>query len=466
MKKTKIICTIGPACESQETLEKMIHAGMNVTRLNFSHGSYDHMKLLIKNIRAASAKTKVPIAILQDLQGPKIRIGKMPEAGILLKKNQIITLDTKIKIGNETKIPLQYKQLPKEVKKNHIIMVNDGLIELKVISKTKDTIKCRVIAPGHLTSNKGINVPDAKIQANPLTAKDLKDLKFGLKIGVDFIALSFVRNSEDIKHLKKVIQREGGNVPVIAKIERREAIENLEEIIETSDGIMVARGDLGLEIPAEQVPIEQKRIIKLCNKASKPVITATQMLNSMVDYPRASRAEISDIANAVLDKTDAVMLSNETAVGKYPVKATETLARVAKATEKMLKKVMENKATFISPSDVPHFDATCLSATQIAKNIRAKYIIAITKGGYTAKEIAKHRAYIPIIAISESPKVERNLQMVWGVVKCLKGKIDKKDYAKQVISLLKKNKLVKKGDEIVICNSSKNQDLVATIQID
>lgn len=463
-KKTKIICTLGPASDDQATIEDMVCAGMNIARLNFSHGSYENFSLIAKNIRKASKKMGRPVAILQDLQGPKIRIGKMPEEGVLLKKGAKITLTTSNSIGNLKTIPIQYKHLPKDVKKGHIILVNDGRIELKVLSKTATTINCQVVAGGPLTSNKGINVPNAAISANPLTEKDKKDLQFGLKMGIDFVALSFVRSAQDIRDLRLLIGKHP--VHIVAKIERQEAIDDIKEIINEADAIMIARGDLGLEIPAEQVPIEQKRIIKLCNKASKPVIIATQMLDSMVEAPRATRAEISDIANAILDNTDCVMLSNESAVGLYPVRATKTLSEVAHATEKLLKEKMMGEHYHLSRTDQSLFNATCLSAAHIASDIQAKYIIAITNKGFTAREIAKHRAYIPIIAITPHDSTVRKLQIVWGVTQTIQAKINRDKYVQQAISILKKRKLIKSGDEIVICNAKgNNQDFIASIKI-
>lgn len=444
----------------------MMKAGMNIARLNFSHGNYTDFKKILKNIRNTAKKLKHPIAILQDLQGPKIRIGEMPAGGIELKNGQKIVLTTEKITGTNKKIPVQYQYLPKDVSKGELILIDDGLIELRVDAKNSREIKCTVEAGGILTGHKGINVPGGHISIDPITDKDKQDLKFGLKQGVDFVALSFVKSAVDILNLKKLIVAQKSRAQIIAKIERREAIENLVNIIREADAIMVARGDLGLEVPAAQVPILQKKMIHLANNFSKPVITATQMLDSMVKNPRASRAEISDIANAILDKTDAVMLSNESAVGAYPVRATQTLAEVAHEAEKMLKKIVISQTAMISDHDLSLFDATCLSATTIAQNVRARFIIAITERGYTARELAKHRIYIPIIAITPFELTKRQLQLVWGVTQCFIKKIKRQNPADQVVSFLKKEKIIKSGDEIVICSArGSNKDFIATIRV-
>lgn len=344
-KRTQIIATLGPACDDKTTLKKMIQAGMNIVRLNFSHGTYQQFEILIKNTRQAARELKVKIGILQDLQGPKIRVGKLPPEGIFVKRGQTIILTTTPRISgassqkNKTApslrsgVPVQYKKLPREVKKNHHILINDGLIELKVLSKTQTTITCKTLIGGLILSNKGINVPEADITSPAITAKDKKDLIFGLKHKVDYVALSFVKDAQDIQKLRKLIHAHKSKAKIVAKIERREAIENLAEIIEASDWVMVARGDLGVEMPLHQIPILQKKIIHMSNLQKKPVITATELLTSMIENPRPTRAEVSDVANAVLDHTDALMLSNETSVGKYPVKAVQNLTRIARATE-------------------------------------------------------------------------------------------------------------------------------------
>lgn len=337
IKNTKIVCTLGPASESKEIIEKMARAGMNVARLNFSHGNYYEFAKIIQNIRAVERKLGINIAIMQDLQGPKIRVGEMPEHGIFLKKNAHIILTTRHIRGNAREIPVKYQKLHEDVGKNDHILIDDGLIELRVERILKKDIFCKVINEGLVKSRKGINVPTASIQAHPITPKDKKDLLFGIKNNVDYVALSFVKSAKNIVELQKLILRNHGHAKIIAKIERHEAIENMESIIREADAVMVARGDLGVEISLEKVPIEQKKIIHLANKYKKPVIIATQILKSMIENPRPTRAEISDAANAIFDHADALMLSNETAVGKYPVAATLMLSKVAVVVEHELK---------------------------------------------------------------------------------------------------------------------------------
>ena len=337
MRKTKIIATLGPATEEKSQIGKLVKAGMDVARLNFSHGTHAQCKKIILNVREVEKELEKPIGIIADLQGPKIRIGKLSQDK-QIKKGEEIILTTKKPLKGE--IPIQYKNLPKEVKLGKKLLIDDGYIETRVkkIANNKTKIHLEVLNDGVIKSNKGINAPDSIITANSLTPKDKKDLEFALKQGVNFIALSFVRDADDMKQLKRLIKKHKGNAQVIAKIERSEALDNLEEIVRESDATMIARGDLGLEIKAERLPIVQKQIIKLANIYAKPVITATQILASMVDNPNPTRAEISDAANAVLDNTDCLMLSNETSVGKYPIRAVKVLDRVAKTIEAEMKK--------------------------------------------------------------------------------------------------------------------------------
>ncbi|MBI5152576.1 pyruvate kinase [Candidatus Peregrinibacteria bacterium] len=464
-KNTKIIATLGPSSYSKNILRKMVNAGMNVVRLNFSHGAYSEFKEMIKNVREVSAVTGEKIAIIQDLQGPKLRIGEMPAKGVLIKNGAKIILTTKNLIGNSKIIPIQYKNLPREVKRGDIILIDDGMIELRVIYDRHQNIYCKVLKGGIIKSHKGMNVPGVSIKANPITQKDKRDALFGIKNDVDYIALSFVKSAKDIIRLKKFIKAHRGKCRVIAKIERPEAVKNLKKIIQTADGIMVARGDLGVEMPAETVPLIQKRIIHLANLYGKPVITATQILQSMVENPIATRAEISDAANAVFDHTDAMMLSNETAVGKYPVEAVATLARVAHTVENNLQKYSELLPTKKS-FDMPISNATCLNAAKLALDINADMIVAVTLTGFTAQQISRHRLYIPIAAITPDEKVANQLALVWGVNKTIVSKIDFKNAAHDVKKILQEKNLVKSCDEIVIVvNASKDEKLINTIVI-
>lgn len=465
-KNTKIICTIGPASMSKQTLTKMVKAGMNVARLNFSHGTYEEFGEIIKNIREVSQELNIPIAIMQDLQGPKIRVGVLPEQGIILKKGQTIILTTKKEPSRRDTIPIQYAHLPKDVNINDRILLADGMIELIVRRKTDTDITCKVIIGGEITSHKGINVPTASISADPLTSKDIKDLYFGLKNDVDFVALSFVRKSEDIAKLRDLIREKKGRAKIVAKIERHEALKNIVEIIHETDAIMVARGDMGVEISPAKVPIQQKKIIHLANIHGKPVITATEMMQSMVTNPRPTRAEVSDVANAIFDHTDAIMLSNESAVGRYPVQAVKFMSQIASSTEQELRK----NATFVPSKlfqgEFPISYATCSNGAMLAKNISASLLIAITRSGFTAQHLAKHRLNIPIVAITEDPKIQQQLQLVWGVQKTLTVPFETIQTPIQIKKILLKNNLARKGQKVVIVsNATADEKSISTIII-
>ncbi len=465
-KKTKIVCTLGPASENIHTLEKMVKKGMDVARLNFSHGSYESFARIIKMIRTLERKLDQPIAIIQDLQGPKIRIGTMPAEGILVKKGQKIILTTATVQGDTARIPVQYRDLPRDLKKNDQILIDDGLIELKVLSIKKNEIFCQTVVGGIIKNHKGINVPTASISANPLTEKDRQDLLFGLEHDVDYVALSFVKSAKNIQELRELIREKRGRAKIIAKIERHEAVENMESIIDEADGVMVARGDLGVEIPAEQVPLVQKRMIHRANLHGKPVITATQILQSMVENPRATRAEISDAANAVFDYSDAVMLSNESAVGKYPVEATETLAKVSASVEAELSKNKDLLPNRLFKKTLPTAYATCVNAAELALDIDAKLLVAMTISGFTAEHIAKHRIFIPMIAITEDPKVQHQLVLVWGIQKTFLHSLKIAENPVQIRQFLLKQKLVKKGDRVVVVsNASKEEKTIMAIKI-
>lgn len=471
-KYTKIICTLGPSSDSISEIESLLSAGMNLARLNFSHGTHKDHARIISNIRKVEKKTGKIIGIIQDLQGPKIRVGEMPEKGIRIKKSETIILTIADVIGHikadMAVIPVQYKDIIKDVKKDDIILIDDGLIELQVIKKSKSDLVCKVKNGGLIKNHKGINIPTASISAPCLTAKDKDDLKFGLKNNVDYIAISFVKTANDIKYLRSLIEKANKHTKIIAKIEKHEAITNIKEIIKESDAIMVARGDLGVEMPAEQVPIIQKQIIRLANLERKPVITATQVLQSMVENPIATRAEISDAANATYDHTDAIMLSNESAVGKFAARAVATLRKVASTVEKdMIENELFMYTAQIEKSNSPT-NTMCKNAAEIAKETEAKYIIVYTESGYTAKEITKSRLFNPIITVTPNEKTARELTLVWGINKTIVKKIkgNGSEKTKQIVSLLKKEKLVKTGDNIVIIsNASKSEKFISTYQI-
>jgi len=459
VQNTKFICTLGPASQDMEVLEKMIQYGMDVARLNFSHGSYANHAMLIKNIRKIAKKTGIPIAIMQDLQGPKIRIGSVKNEGIKVKKGDriILTCDKPVK----DKIPVQYKKLYKDVRKNTVLLIDDGLVEIKVERVKGKDIYCICKNKGIIKKNKGINVPNGVISTNPITPKDKKDLTFGLRHGIDYVALSFVKEAKDILEIKKLIGDK--KVKVIAKIERAKAVENLDEIIEVADALMVARGDLAMEIGPEKVPIVQKEMIKKCNLAGKPVITATQMLQSMVDNPKPTRAEVSDTANAIFDHSDAIMLSNETAVGKYPVRAVKIFAKVAQTVEKELKKHHNLLPTRSIDNKIDYYDALGFETCQLAEITKAKHIVVITSSGKSAQYISKHRSYIPTTVITPYEKTKNQLALLWGLNDIIVAKVDAKKYLEDIKKILKKHKSVKKGQKITILYThTKEKRIVST----
>lgn len=458
---TKIVATIGPKSDSYSIIESMVQAGVDVFRMNFSHGSYLNFEEIAKNVRKAAKKLNKNVSILQDLQGPKIRLGMLPKEGIKIKKGQKITLVAGSTKFDETKaiFPVQYKNLHKDVKKGSRLFIDDGIIQVEVRKVIKNEIHCTAKTDGILFPNKGINAPDSSISAKAVTEKDKKDLLFGLELGVDFVALSFVKSAKDIKELRPLIKN---RARIIAKIERHEAVKNLEEIMKEADGIMIARGDLGVEIPPELVPIVQKSIIKLANRYGKPVITATQVLNSMVENPRPTRAEISDAANAVYDGTDAIMLSNETAVGKYPLKAVQTIARTISAVENELKKRSDILDKKIRNQNIPNLNATCLSACQLSLSMKADKLIIYTKDGYTAEQTMKHRVFIPSIILSPNENTLRYMSLLWGTNKVLRQKsFDEKE----ILNLLLKEKLVEKRNKVVIVYNAKNKGSVLALTV-
>jgi pyruvate kinase len=473
-KNTKIVCTLGPSSDSVKEIESITNAGMNVARLNFSHGNHESHAKLIRNIHKVEKLTDKTIGILQDLQGPKIRIGEMPKEGVKIQSGKEFILTTKKVIGSSEEgntpiIPIAYKDITKDVKKGDLILINDGLIEAKIISVRKDKITCKVKTGGSVFKGNGINFPTASISKAIITKKDKEDLKFGLKHEVDFVALSFVKSKKDIQDLRKLIGKIKNPPQIIAKIERHEAVTNLKGIIQEADGVMVARGDLGADIRPEQVPIIQKRIIALANKYGKPVITATQVLYSMVKNSRATRAEISDAANAIFDHTDAIMLSNETAVGKYPVRSTTTLTRVASTVEKEMNKHEELLAKYSnSQKYMTSINATCLNACELALDTRSNYLVAYSDEGFTAKLIAKYRTAIPIITVCSSKKIARQLTLVWGIEKVVVSPRIKKSKNKisEITKLLVQEKLVKKNQKIVIvCNANRKERLISTYKV-
>ncbi|MGB9681477.1 MAG: pyruvate kinase [bacterium] len=414
MRRTKIIATIGPASDSPEVIRYFIQMGVEVFRLNFSHGNHDYHAKVFQLIRETSESLKKPVAILQDLQGPKLRIGVLAQDKIVLTQGEEVVLRFGDKTDDPTVIPIRERELLSSLRPQASVMLADGLIELKVAEIRDDGVICKVVNGGELESKKGVNIPNITINVPSVTSKDLDDLQFGLKLGVDFIAVSFVRKAADVLQVKNILEAARVNIPVIAKIEKHEAVENLDDIVLASDGVMVARGDLGVEIPLEEVPIIQKEIIEKCNRLGKPVITATQMLDSMLRNPRPTRAEVTDVANAIFDGTDAIMLSGETAIGKYPKESVLTMAKIAEYTESQLKygEILRRRAEFStnSPTDAIGY-ATC----EIAQRLGAKAIITSTQSGYTARMVAKYRPPQPIIAVTPDANIQRRLLLLWGI---------------------------------------------------
>src|SRR5947207_14780897 len=394
MRRTKIVCTIGPASDTEEMIAKLIAAGMNVARLNFSHGTTEYQRELVRKVKRVRKALNKPVAILQDLQGPKIRIGNIKDRIVELKPGREFILTSENVPGDEHRASVSLKTLPHEVSKGHSILLADGNIELRIEKIEPPYIHCRVIVGGQLSSHKGINLPGSELHVDSITKKDRKDIIVGVEEGVDAVALSFVRSAADISAARRAIKEAGGDVPIIAKIEKHEAVDNIDGIVAAAQAIMVARGDLGVEIDLEKVPLVQKTIINKCNALGKPVITATQMLVRMVDNPRPTRAEATDVANAILDGTDAVMLSEETAAGKYPIEAVMIMDRIARSAESTLDALkFENIASLTSTGD-----AISRSSYFIAKEIDAAAIITPTWSGSTACRVARFRPKQPIIA--------------------------------------------------------------------
>ncbi|EST54742.1 pyruvate kinase [Brevibacillus panacihumi W25] len=414
LRKAKIVCTIGPASESVETLKKLIDAGMNVARLNFSHGSHEEHAARIENIREASRQTGKAVAILLDTKGPEIRTGSLEVDAVELIEGNRIVLTTEDVAGNAERVSITYQELPADVAAGDTILIDDGLIGLTVEEVRPTEIVCLIKNGGTLKSKKGVNVPGVSINLPGITEKDAQDIEFGIKQGVDFIAASFVRKAADILEIRQILEQHGASIDIIAKIENQEGVDNVDEILVVSDGIMVARGDLGVEIPAEEVPLVQKQLIKKCNELAKPVITATQMLDSMQRNPRPTRAEASDVANAIFDGTDAIMLSGETAAGKYPVESVETMDRIALRAEQELnyREILHKQMIM---KHVTITDAISQAVASSALDLNAAAIITATESGHTARMVSKFRPKAPIVAVTPHAGVIRRLALVNGV---------------------------------------------------
>jgi pyruvate kinase len=449
-KRTKIVATLGPATSSEEQIRQLIKAGVNVFRLNFSHGTHQNHRKLIRLIKKIRNNLKVPVAILQDLSGPKIRIGFIAESHLELSAGDELILNPKIKRSKGKEIPVNYPGFAEDVKVKDHLLLADGSIELVIKRIVSHRVICKVIVGGSLSSGKGINYPGGSFNIPALTKKDIMDLKFGLSNGVDMVALSFVKTVEDIQKLRKTFKSVEKTVPVIAKIEKHEAIKNFLKILDAVDGIMVARGDLGLEIPSEQVPMVQKKLIRLANIHGKPVITATQMLLSMVNSPRPTRAEITDVANAILDGTDAVMLSEETAIGNYPTKSVEVMSRIALETEKNFpyyNHIFENQ--YDNKQDIPQ--AISRGAARLAQELDANLIICPTMSGFTARMISRLRPRTPIYALTPNTDTYHQLVLMWNVIPQIfpMAKLTSR-LIRNAVDKAHKDKRLRKGDDYVI----------------
>ena len=456
MRKTKIVCTIGPATREVETLKKLILAGMNVARINFSHGNYEDQKVYIENVKKAREELNVPVALLLDTQGPEIRTGVLEQMPVNLKANDIFTLVNEDIIGNNEKVSVTYKELYKDIEIGTQILIDDGKIELEVIEiKDKDVV-CKVTNGGMLGNRKSINLPGTHVNLPSLKEKDIQDLKDGCMADFDFVAASFVRSAEDVKSIRKVLDENGGkNIQIISKIENQEGIDNLDEIIELSDGIMVARGDLGVEIPYYEVPIMQKKFIQKCNNAGKMVITATQMLDSMTENPNPTRAEVSDVANAIFDVTGAIMLSGESAMGKYPVKCVETMNEIATAVEQNIKYWKRFTRREYDLSDLDYEFNLSHSVTSTAMEMKAKAIFAYTETGNTPRMVASFLPSCPIYALTSNEKTYRQLSLSWDTTPILiKEKTKPNDVISAGIEEAKMKGYVQEGDIVVIAGGA------------
>ncbi|MFP4698593.1 MAG: pyruvate kinase [Eubacteriales bacterium] len=451
MKKTKIICTIGPTSEKENVLIKLIENGMDIARLNFSHGDHEEHLRRINLIKKARKKLQIPVAILLDTKGPEIRTGIFENGKATLKDGEEFLLTIKEVLGNNNKCSVTYKNMVDDIKIGDTILIDDGIIELKVKNVTESDVLCTVVSGGNIANRRGVNIPDVKTNLPPITEKDKRDILFGIENNVDFIAASFVRDANAVCEIRKLLKEKNAeHIQIIAKIENQEGLNNIDEIIKVSDGIMIARGDLGVEIPTEKIPVVQKKIIKKCNEACKPVITATQMLDSMIRNPIPTRAEVTDVANAIYDGTDAIMLSGETAMGKYPLETLKTMVRIALVTEETLDYTLLLKLRKMARSK-NIANAVSFSTCATALNLGAKVIISSTISGFTARMVSRFRPKAPVIGISPLEYVQRRMQIYWGVIPI---KIKEVESTEKLLDLaveeVKNRNIISKDDLVVI----------------
>ena len=447
-RRTKIIATLGPASNNYETISDLFNAGTDVFRLNFSHGDYKSHLNSINHIRQLESKSKRPISILLDLQGPKLRVGAFKNSeGVILKKDNNFTLDLSSKIGDKNRVNFPHPELYKHIKSNQYIYINDGHLKLKVISNNKKAIKTKVVSPGRISTNKGVNLPDLKYNLSVITPKDDRDIKFAIKNNIDWIALSFVQNAEDIINLRKKLN---SKISIVAKLEKPSALSDLDQIINEADGIMIARGDLGIEVPLETVPVLQKKIIRACRNKGKPSIVATQMLESMISSPIPTRAESSDVATAVYDGSDAVMLSAETAVGSFPTRSVETMNKIISEVENDLN---YSKSQYINNNIkcVDSSSAIAIAVKEIASMISAKAIVTYTTSGSTTLRLAKERPFSTILSITPSKNVARKSCLIWGVHSIInEEKVPETKIAAISEKIAIREKIAKKNDKLII----------------
>ena len=451
MRRAKIVCTLGPAVSTPERMEELVVAGMDVARLNMSHGDYSEHQARLDLVRSAAKAVGRTVGVLADLQGPKIRLGRFENGKEELILGQTFTITTDDIPGDSQRCSTTYKGLPGDVNPGDPILIDDGRIGLEAVEVTGNDVVCRVTVAGAVSNNKGINLPGVAVSVPALSEKDENDLRWALGQGVDFIALSFVRSADDVKRVHEIMDEEGVHLPVIAKLEKPQAIQNLDAIVDAFDSVMVARGDLGVELPLEDVPLVQKRIVTASRKWAKPVIVATQMLESMISSPRPTRAEASDVANAVLDGADAVMLSGETSVGAYPILTVETMARIVEATE-------EHGASSISEIDWdPHTTGGVISkaAAEVGARLGAKFLCAFTTSGDTARRLSRLRSSIPLLAFTPEEGTCQELAVSWGVQSVMTGQFsDKDNMVMWVNDYLLENEMVEVGDRIVVVSGS------------
>ena len=449
-KKTKIVCTLGPASDSEEVLTQLVQNGLNVCRFNFSHGSHEEQKARMDTAKKVREKLNLPIALLLDTKGPEIRTGNFADPEVLLEQGSqfIITMDEVL--GTKEKCTVSYKELINDVKVGDTILIDDGLVGLRITEIKDNDIICVVENSGIVKNHKGVNLPGVKINLPALTEKDISDIEFGIEQGIDFIAASFVRKASDVLAIREILENNNAtHIQIISKIENQEGVENLDEILQVSDGLMVARGDLGVEVPTEEIPIIQKNMIKKCNELGKPVITATQMLDSMIRNPRPTRAEVTDVANAIYDGTDAIMLSGETAAGKYPVEAVKVMASIAKRIEETLDYEELLKASNLKGSTVT--DAISYATCTTAVELNASAIVTSTSSGHTARMVSKFRPKTPIVAATDSEVTKRQLSLSWGVYTAKAPKASNTDEVVEYsIDVAKEAGYVNEGELVVI----------------